>query len=152
MLIFNMGIPRSGTTLVLNVLRGIHEKMARKCRVLNPGTGAEVDTAIDTEQQNENLILHCHVITDKVIERSRRPGCAAIFNIRDPRDVVVSQMKLHDVGLESAIQMTVAAFGSLEAATRIPKPDDHPILAYNRSCGCIDFPDRYEVRQISDAQ
>lgn len=120
MLVLNMGIPRSGTTWVFNVLRSIFLLKEQEYEAINPQGIFETDAALRSAPKTGNVIIHLHDVTDYVIEYSRQNNCPAFFNIRDPRDVVVSQMRLHDASFREAVIMTNSAFRSLQAATRIP--------------------------------
>lgn len=120
MVILNMGIPRSGTTWVYNVLRSIYSAQGEGCSVLNPLHPVEVENALLSVNENNNTIIHFHDVTESVINFTTQHRCAAFFNFRDPRDVVVSQMRLHDADFEVAVQMTMRAFESFHSATRIP--------------------------------
>ena len=120
MLILNMGIPRSGTTWAFNVFRHILDRRGLAYDIANPSGGPAVDAVLASVAPRRNMIVHFHEVTENVIQRAGSTDCAAFFNVRDPRDVVVSQMHLHDAGLAEAIKMTMAAFWSLQQASGIP--------------------------------
>lgn len=120
MIILNMGIPRSGTTWAFNVLRYILEAKDVPYATRNANSRAEVDAALAATKPAENLILHFHDITDAAFEAARRPGVASFFCFRDPRDVVVSQMRLHDADFPAAVRAIQAAFKCFKSALGIP--------------------------------
>lgn len=115
-----MGIPRSGTTWAFNVLRNIYSAKGQEYETINPQGERETDAALHSAPKAGNVIIHFHDVTQNVIEYARRENCAAFFNIRDPRDVVVSLMRLHDANFSEAVRMTSSAFRSLQSASRIP--------------------------------
>jgi len=129
MLILNMGIPRSGSTWAFNVFRRILEFKNLSYETSNPLNASAVNEEIASNAQDHIKILHFHDVTENVITRARSPECAAFFNIRDPRDVVVSLMQLHDAEFREAMTMAASAFMSLQLASRIPGlmliPYDH---------------------------
>lgn len=129
MLILNMGIPRSGTTWAYNVFRHILDNSGLPYDTSNPHGATAVDAELASASPDRTTILHLHDVTENVVRRACSPGCAAFFNIRDPRDVVVSQMHLHDANFKEAVQMTLGAFVSLQRASAIPGlmliPYDH---------------------------
>lgn len=120
MLILNMGIPRSGTTWAFNVFRHLFDTAALPYTTANPSGFTDVDAAIGAATPGTNTILHFHDVTDRVLQRAAAADCAAFFNYRDPRDVVVSQMRLHETGFDTAVQMTLSAFMSFQKASAIP--------------------------------
>lgn len=115
-----MGIPRSGTTWAFNVLRNIYSARGQKYETMNPQGIRETDEALHSVPESSNIIIHFHDVTQKVIECAREQNCVAFFNFRDPRDVVVSLMHLHDATFSEAVRMTTSAFNSMQSASRIP--------------------------------
>jgi hypothetical protein len=120
MLVLNMGIPRSGTTWAFNVLRCIFLAKGQEYVAINPQGISQTNAALRSAPETGNVIIHTHDVTENIIEYSCRKQCPAFFNIRDPRDVVVSQMRLHDASFSEAVRMTYSAFHSLQTASRIP--------------------------------
>ena len=116
-----MGIPRSGTTWAFNVLRGICDIMDQEYETMNPLNPLEVDEVLRSISSNANAIVHFHDVTQIAVQFATGRPCVSFFNFRDPRDVVVSQMHLHDVSFEDAIRMTGIAFTSFQAAIHIPR-------------------------------
>lgn len=120
MIVLNMGIPRSGTVWAYNVFREILQREQIAFRGESPNDCAAVDAAIARRDPAENLVLHFHDVTPAVEQLARQPEVRSFFNFRDPRDVVVSQMQLHDIPLELAVEMTVIACQQLSKAATIP--------------------------------
>lgn len=129
MLVLNMGIPRSGSTWAYNVLRQILDGKQLPYDTANPLNPAEVDKDIASADPERIKIIHMHDVTPAVVARARQPKCAVFFNIRDPRDVVVSLMKLHDAEFSEAVVMAQSSYVSLQHASGIPGlmliPYDH---------------------------
>ncbi len=136
MIVLNMGIPRSGTVWAFNVFRGIFETLDLPYRTCNANSPADVDAALNSAisaagaispagavsaaEPDDNLIVHFHDLTGRVEQVAASPDAALFFNYRDPRDIVVSQMKLHGVGFPMAVRMTMEAFRALLAVTKMP--------------------------------
>ena len=120
MLILNMGVPRSGTTWAYNVFRHILDNKGLAYEVSNPSGGPAVDALLASSSPDKNMIMHFHDVTENVKKRACAPDCSAFFNVRDPRDIVVSQMQLHDAEFHEAAEMTLTAFWSLQQASAIP--------------------------------
>jgi len=120
MIILNFGIPRSGTVWAFNVFRKIWDGRQVAYRTASPNSIAQVDECVASLDLRENVIVHGHDLTPAVLQLAAHPDVRPFFNYRDPRDVVVSQIRLHDVQLESAIQMTAAAYRHLTEALCLP--------------------------------
>lgn len=120
MIVLNFGIPRSGTTWVYNVVRHILERFDRGYTTVNANKPKEVDQALAEHDEQLHLLMHFHDLTQKSLDCALQPKTISICNYRDPRDVVVSQMNLHDATFEIAIKMTDAAFMNLKIALNIP--------------------------------
>lgn len=121
MIILNMGIPRSGTVWAFNVFREFWTREQLDFRTASPNRPQEVDEAVQgLRPTEEHVILHFHDVTPAVVQLASQPDVRSFFNFRDPRDVVVSQMNLHDIGFEDAVQMTITGFQSLKTVARFP--------------------------------
>lgn len=120
MIILNFGIPRSGTVWAFNVFRKIWERQGVAFETESPNSCAAVDDCVTGLDLTRNVIIHGHDVTPKLIQLAAHPEVRPFFNYRDPRDVVVSQIRLHDVPLENAIEMTAAAYRSLSKAICLP--------------------------------
>jgi hypothetical protein len=129
MIILNLGIPRSGTVWSFNVFRLLWERRQVPFRVENPNSTLEMDDCLARIQPGESIIIHGHEVTHAVRRLAAQPDVRAFFNFRDPRDVVVSQMRLHDIPLRVAIDKTALAFHQFQAALSLPGamiiPYDH---------------------------
>ncbi len=120
MIILNFGIPRSGTVWAFNVFRKIWERQSVPFRTDSPNSVPAVDASVAALDLSENVIIHGHDVTPALVQLAGHPDVRPFFNYRDPRDVVVSQIRLHDVSLENAIEMTAAAYRSLTQAICLP--------------------------------
>lgn len=129
LIIYNMGIPRSGTVWAFNVFRLIWEHEGIVFRTESPNSPGDVDRCIASLDVSEPAIVHFHDITPAAIRFAEHEAVRPFFNYRDPRDVVVSQMKLHDVSFEQAVKMTRAAYQNLGRAVGLRSilliPYDH---------------------------
>lgn len=129
MIIYNMGIPRSGTVWAFNVFRLIWEQQGISFRTESPNSPPDVDRCLESLDVSENAIVHFHDITPAAIRFAEHEVVRPFFNYRDPRDVVVSQMRLHEVSCEQAVRMTRAAYENLGRAAGLRSilliPYDH---------------------------
>lgn len=120
MIILNMGIPRSGTIWAFNVLRYILNAVQIPHETINANTPAKVNSIIEDLKPGGSLIIHFHDITVSVRQLMNKQDAISFFNYRDPRDVVVSQMHLHDAPFHIATQMTMLAFKNFEVVLQSP--------------------------------
>ena len=120
MIVLNAGVPRSGTVLVNGLIRGALAEAGAAIAIANPH-GAELAPALTAAADDAARVhvIHTHSWDEAsaVIARAAtdRVDLAAFACHRDPRDVCVSLMRLHDHPLEDAIDMTLAAFNLLYA-------------------------------------
>ena len=123
MIIFNAGVPRSGTVLVNAILRQIFEVNGTRIAQANPH-GVELPKLIRHLQQtgqdrHKTVLVHTHswdAETARLVAGS--PFVTGFINYRDPRDVCVSLMKLHEHDFEAASKMVLGSFNIFEAAVR----------------------------------
>lgn len=128
MIVFNAGVPRSGTILVNAILRCLYEGAGLSANFANP-VGRHVSFLVKTliesgQDRRDNTLVHTH---DWDCETARLvAGNASItgfLNRRDPRDVCVSLMVLHDWSFDAAVDMVLHYFAQFEetaAATSWP--------------------------------
>lgn len=121
MLYLNGGMPRSGTVWVLHVIDMLARKSGTRIAKLNANTPAQLAAAITGYRHGEDRLIHYHFVCDSVFRISDEGFCRAFYNYRDPRDIVVSQMKLHGVPFDVAVGMTVSACRSFREALKIPR-------------------------------
>ena len=130
MIILNAGVPRSGTVLVNAILRELLRRRGVAARPIN-AHDAELPRLVQACGPSEPsvLLVHTHSWDRESAASLRGAGCIAFANHRDPRDVCVSLMRLHDHDFEAAAEMVLAAFAAFEALRR-----DLPVteLAYER--------------------
>lgn len=107
MIILNAGIPRSGTVLVNAIMRELFRLAGREIRQENP-TQQELPTLIGSLQKSgadasETVVIHTHTCdgeTTRLLRGNR--NVRGTLNFRDPRDVCISLMRLHDHDLEKS--------------------------------------------------
>ena len=120
MIVFNAGVPRSGTVLVNAILRQIFEINGLRVAQANPHGEALprfIQTLQRTAQDRYKIILvHTHSWDNETAGMLRgSPFVTGFMNYRDPRDVCVSLMRLHDHDFDTAAKMTLASFGVFNA-------------------------------------
>ncbi len=120
MIILNFGIPRSGTVWTYNVFRSLWRREQISYHAFSPNSPLEVDECLDQLNPRENYLIHGHSITPALVEFAQRPDVRPFFNYRDPRDVVVSQIRLHDISLATAMEFTQQAYRSLQTGMCLP--------------------------------
>jgi len=121
MIVLNMGIPRSGTVWAFNVLRLIFDEHEVAFTPANANSPDEIDAALSAHDPAGHLIAHFHDITPAVEQAAQDPDSHVFFNYRDPRDVVCSQMKLHDADFDIACDMTANAFKLFDNVLAMPR-------------------------------
>lgn len=134
MIIFNAGVPRSGTVLVNAILRQIFEANGIRIAQANPH-GEALPRLIRTLQRTaqdryKTVLVHTHSWdgeTDAMLRGS--PFVTGFVNYRDPRDVCVSLMRLHDHDFDTAARMTLGAFQTFDTMAH---QTDLMILPYER--------------------
>ncbi|MEZ6045333.1 MAG: hypothetical protein R3C11_07065 [Planctomycetaceae bacterium] len=115
-----LGIPRSATTWAFNVCRHLYDFQGKKYQIYNPSDALEMDELIANLDLREDAIIHGHDLTPNLIKLAQFDHVRPFFNYRNPCDVVVSQIKLHDLSLESAMEITGNAYTYLEPAMKLP--------------------------------
>ncbi len=127
MIILNAGIPRSGTVLVNSILqqafacRGVAVQSQNSNHVTLPDKMRSLMQSYTPDGPVQ--IVHLHSWDDVCVDIfAKHPERFISFaNIRDPRDCVVSLMRLHDFNLEKAcgaILRFIAQFIRLQRQTK----------------------------------
>lgn len=120
MIILNAGVPRSGTVLVNSIIRELLRAAATGVVQTNPH-GADLIKLVrhlqDTGQERyRTTLVHTHSWGPEVARRLAGSGhLAAFVNYRDPRDICVSLMKLHENDLETTLQILLQSWEMMEA-------------------------------------
>lgn len=120
MIVLNAGVPRSGTVLVNAVLRQILGASKIPVTQVNPH-GPELPELVRSLQHSAMdryrvTLIHTHswdANTARMLKGS--PFVTGFLNYRDPRDVCVSLMRLHDHDFDTAARLVLAAFSIFEA-------------------------------------
>ena len=111
MLFINGGMPRSGTVLVGLILRKIFEAEKLSFTSLNLH-GNALDAFLENYASSrsfelQNYIVHTHTWSTKFFDN---PNKFHIFwNYREPRDVVVSVMRLHDMPFNESLRFVIGS-------------------------------------------
>ena len=118
-LILSLGVPRSGTILIFNVLR---EALAlRGIPFTTVNTNYPETTAfLSGYDFSGRVLMHAHNVLPEVQKVLSRPDVQAFFNYRDPRDVLVSMKKLHDYDFQKCMELVEISFAQLTTARRFP--------------------------------
>ena len=123
MIVLNHGIPRSGTVLINAIVRALLQRAGIPSVAANPH-GSEVCALLKTLQsgnadQHVATVIHTHSWDSSIAKLvSETRHLVGFVNHRDPRDVVVSLMKLHEHDIGSAVNMTMEAFRVFEMVCR----------------------------------
>ncbi|MEM7211724.1 MAG: sulfotransferase domain-containing protein [Pseudomonadota bacterium] len=108
MLIINGGLPRSGTVLVGNLIRLMLEDQGLPWKRYNPQEPRHLPAFLRVVRECSEdcaLIVHTHLIDAEILSAiCARDDAVLIWNHRDPRDALVSLMKLHEITLEWALK------------------------------------------------
>jgi hypothetical protein len=119
MLVLSLGVPRSGTVFVFNVLREIWTARGVEFSSVNTNY-PETAAFLRRHDFLGNVLLHAHNVLPEVQRVLPRPDVRAFFNYRDPRDVVVSLMRLHDYTFEKCMELAEIAFAQYRQARNFP--------------------------------
>ena len=119
MIILNAGVPRSGTVFVNAILRQILKQSGAAVSQANPH-GEELPRLIrelrrSGKERHRAVLVHTHTWhVDATGLLANSSWVTGFVNYRDPRDVCVSLMRLHDHDLDAAIQMTLNSFAHFD--------------------------------------
>lgn len=132
MLVMSLGVPRSGTILVFNILREILTRRNVTFRQVN--TNYPETTAFFADYDyGDNVLMHAHNVLPAVQQAIPRKDVITFFNFRDPRDVLVSMMRLHDYTYEKCRELTDISFNHFRIARRFRRvtmiPYDHLVAS-----------------------
>lgn len=160
MIIFNMGIPRSGTVWAFNVFRELWTREGLDFDTYHLNRAVDVEAYINKLNLQRHAIVHFHEITPAARKLAQMGEVRPFFNYRDPRDVVVSLKKLHGTRFESAMQMTQTSYEQLTTAMCLPGimliPYDHiadhaPALVYQMATRIGIIPKLNTIQSIVEA-
>ncbi len=119
MIILNAGVPRSGTVLVNAILRELLRENGVSAVQANPH-GPALARLLATLRMNgharhKTVLVHTHSWdVDAAREIAAMPDTVIFGNFRDPRDVCVSLMRLHEHDFETAAKLVFASFNALD--------------------------------------
>lgn len=119
MLILSLGVPRSGTIMVFNILREILEYKGIEFDSVNTNY-PETEVYLSTYEFDRNVLMHAHNVLPAVQKVLPKQDVVAFFNFRDPRDVLVSMMRLHDHTFEKCLELTEISFNHFKKAQEFP--------------------------------
>lgn len=123
MIALNTGVPRSGTVLINAIIRGIMAHAGIRVTQANPH-GAELPALIGRLMRACDEPGLLHLVHTHSWDEATEAICAGQSEIhafacyRDPRDVCVSLMQLHDLDRDAALKLTMAGFALFEATCR----------------------------------
>ena len=123
MLILNAGVPRSGTVLVNAMIRGLLKQAGTGTIQVNPH-GRELPVMVAEikrigQYHHRPVLVHTHSWDrDTRAMLTGDPHVVALANYRDPRDVCVSLMKLHDLEFDGTMTAVKSYYGAFEAVVR----------------------------------
>lgn len=120
MLILSLGVPRSGTILVFNMLREILTRQQIPFRSVNTNY-PETEAFLAQHDYRDNVLMHAHNVLPEVQKALQRKDTLSFFNYRDPRDVVISMMRLHDYPFEKCLELADISFTHYRIARKFPR-------------------------------
>ena len=140
MIVLNAGVPRSGTVLVNAILRKLLEVRGMRVEQQNPHGDALAALlrrlAKDGVPDKTAVLIHTHSWDQEAARLyTAAPKRIGFANYRDPRDVCVSLMRLHETELALTIEAVRRYFAAFEALSRDAAP---VILPYELITGGIE--------------
>ena len=123
MIILNAGVPRSGTVLVNSIVRGLLAGVADEVTQTNPH-GIELVQLVRRLQDTggdryRTTLVHTHSWGPEVARRLAGSAyLCALVNYRDPRDICVSMMRLHEHDLETTVKIVLQSWELMEDCLR----------------------------------
>lgn len=119
MLIFCLGLPRSGSTWLFNVVRGLLSESYDDFTAFFAETGEQFTERCPPSARN--LLIKAHSVDDLLARTLDLAGVVPIITWRDPRDVVAS---MNEIGLgdPGSLARTVSGIG----ATIVGYRNTHP--------------------------
>lgn len=115
MLILSLGVPRSGTILVFNVIREILTRQQITFSAVNTNY-PETEAFLSKYDFQGNVLMHAHNVLPEVQKVIPMRHVYTFFNYRDPRDVLVSMMRLHDYNFEKCLELSNISFNHFNKA------------------------------------
>lgn len=120
MIIFNFGIPNSGTDWTQEVFKKIWERQKYDFEVKEAETVEELNQIIGTMDVNERLLLKFHLLTEEAIQAAQQDAVRPFYHYRDPRDVVCDEMAKCEIPFATAVDHTVNAYQEIHHALCLP--------------------------------
>tara|TARA_R110002095_G_scaffold216281_1_gene212811 strand:+ start:773 stop:1474 length:702 start_codon:yes stop_codon:yes gene_type:complete len=120
MIIFNFGIPNSGTDWSQEVFKKIWESQNFTFRTEEASTTQELNQIIGTMDVNDRMILRFDLLTEEAIAASQQDAVRPFYHYRDPRDVVCVEIENSEIPFATAVDQTVAAYQEIHHALCLP--------------------------------
>ncbi|WP_417386262.1 hypothetical protein [Gimesia sp.] len=120
MIVFNFGIPNSGTDWSQAVFQKIWQHQSFEFRSEKANSLEELNQIISTMDLNERLILQFDFLTEEAIAAAQDDAVRPFYHYRDPRDVVCAEMEFQDMSFADAVDQTVAAYQEIHHALCLP--------------------------------
>lgn len=120
MIIFNFGIPHSGTDWSQAVFQKIWESQDFSFRTEEPASMEELNQIIGTMNVHERMLLKFNLLTEEAIQAAQLDEVRPFYHYRDPRDVVSTSMQLQQVAFSDAVESTVSAYQEIHHALPLP--------------------------------
>lgn len=120
MIIFNFGIPNSGTDWSQAVFKKIWESQNYTFRVEEPTCIEDLNQIIGTMNVHERMILKFDLLTEEAIQAAQQDAVRPFYHYRDPRDVVCTWMELQQASFSDAVEATVSAYQEIHHALPLP--------------------------------
>ncbi|QDV15685.1 hypothetical protein Pan153_03010 [Gimesia panareensis] len=120
MIIFNFGIPNSGTDWSQAVFKKIWESQNYAFQVQEPQSIEELNQIIGTMNIHERMILKFDLLTEEAIQAAQQDAVRPFYHYRDPRDVVSASMQLQQASFSDAVESTVSAYQEIHHALPLP--------------------------------
>ncbi|MEP1538516.1 MAG: sulfotransferase domain-containing protein [Paracoccaceae bacterium] len=123
MIIINAGVPRSGTVLVNSIIRNLFQDVTPSILQENPNEDELLPLLkkiiSNGEDKTRPCLIHTHSWSKEISTvLAAHSNKRVLVNYRDPRDVAVSLMKLHDHDFEYAARLTEASFAQIAKCIR----------------------------------
>ncbi|KAA0133340.1 MAG: hypothetical protein ACIAZJ_16780 [Gimesia chilikensis] len=120
MIIFNFGIPNSGTDWSQAVFKKIWESQNYTFQVEEPTCIEDLNQIIGTMNVHERMILKFDLLTEEAIQAAQQDAVRPFYHYRDPRDVVCTSMELQQASFSDAVEATVSAYQEIHHALPLP--------------------------------
>ncbi|MDF1746203.1 MAG: sulfotransferase domain-containing protein, partial [Gimesia sp.] len=119
-IIFNFGIPNSGTDWSQEVFKKIWESQNYTFQIEEASNIQELSQIISTLKMNERMILQFHFLTEEAIAAAQDDRVRPFYHYRDPRDVVCVEMENRHIPFATAVEQTVTAYQEIHHALCLP--------------------------------